>query len=129
MRVFLLTLWVGFGGFLGSIMRYWVSLGMYAALGERFPYGTLVVNLLGCYLVGLIGGLFIEWFIVGQEIRQFILIGILGGFTTFSSFTYEALQLFKERDFFLGGLYIGGHYFFCLLFVWLGNLTARAVSA
>jgi CrcB protein len=110
-------------------MRYWISTGMYAALGVKFPYGTLLINLLGCYLVGLLGSLFIESLVVGQDVRQFILIGILGGFTTFSTFTYEALQLFKERDFLLGGLYVGGHYFFCLLFVWLGNLTARAIAS
>lgn len=108
-------------------MRYWVSLGMYSVLGEKFPYGTLIVNLLGCYFVGLLGTLFAERLLVGQEMRQFILIGILGGFTTFSTFTYETLQLFKEKDFLLGSLYIGGHYFFCLFFVWLGNLTARAI--
>ncbi len=125
MRTFILTLWVGFGGFLGTVLRYWVSRGMYEVLGEKFPYGTLLVNLLGCYLVGLLGTLLIERFPLGQELRQFLLIGILGGFTTFSTFTYEALQLFKEKDFFLGSLYIGGHYFFCLLLVWLGNLTAK----
>ena len=127
MRVFILTLWVGFGGFLCTIMRYWISLGMYAALGETFPYGTLLVNFSGCYFVGLLGSLFVERLLVGQDVRQFILIGILGGFTTFSTFTYETLQLLKEKDFLLGGLYIGGHYFFCLLFVWLGSLTARAI--
>jgi CrcB protein len=108
-------------------MRYWVSLGMYSVLGEKFPYGTLLVNLLGCYLVGLLGTLFADKLLVGQDMRQFLLIGILGGFTTFSTFTYESLQLFKERDFLLGGLYIGGHYLFCLLFVWLGNLTAKSL--
>lgn len=124
-KAFLLTLWVGFGGFLGSIMRYWADFGMYSLLGERFPYGTLLVNIVGCYFIGLFGTLSAERALLNPSLRQFILIGIIGGFTTFSTFTYETLELFKERSFFMGSLNIGCHYFFCLLFVWLGSITSR----
>ncbi|HCN20322.1 MAG: hypothetical protein A3G17_03105 [Planctomycetes bacterium RIFCSPLOWO2_12_FULL_50_35] len=124
LKGFTLTMWVGFGGFLGSIMRYWVTYGMAKLLGVTFPYGTLLVNLIGCYLIGLLGTIATQRIFLTPPLRQqFLFIGILGGFTTFSSFSYEALELFKERSFLLGSIYIGGHYFFCLLFVWLGYIT------
>ncbi|MFQ5861618.1 MAG: fluoride efflux transporter CrcB [Candidatus Brocadiales bacterium] len=123
LKGFTLTLWVGFGGFLGSIMRYWLAHGMQKLLGTTFPYGTLLENLIGCYLIGLFGTMAGERIFLNQSLRQFLFIGILGGFTTFSSFSYEALELFKERSFLLGAIYIGGHYIFCLIFVWLGYVT------
>lgn len=123
LKGFTLTLWVGFGGFLGSIMRYWLTYGMQKLLGVTFPYGTLLENLMGCYLIGLFGTIAEERIFLNPSLRQFLFIGIFGGFTTFSSFSYEALELFKERSFLMGSLYIGGHYVFCLLFVWLGYIT------
>lgn len=123
LKGFTLTMWVGFGGFLGSIMRYWIAYGMAQLLGVAFPYGTLLENLVGCYLIGLLGTLAEKGMLLSPSLRQFLFIGILGGFTTFSSFSYEALELFKERSFLLGSIYIGGHYIFCLLFVWLGYIT------
>ncbi len=124
LKGFTLTMWVGFGGFLGSIMRYWITYGIQELLGVTFPYGTLLENLVGCYLIGLFGTVAEEGVFLSPSLRQFLFIGILGGFTTFSSFSYEALELFKERSFLPGSLYIGGHYIFCLLFVWLGYITA-----
>ncbi len=118
-----ITMWVGFGGFLGSIMRYWMSYGMLKLLGTTFPYGTLFVNILGCYLIGLFATMAGERVFLNPSLRQFLFIGILGGFTTFSTFGYETLELFKERSFLLGSLYIGGHYVSCLFFVWLGYIT------
>ena len=124
LKGFTLTMWVGFGGFLGSIMRYWIGYGMIELLGVRFPYGTLLVNLLGCYLIGLLATFAEQRLFLTPTLRQqFLFIGILGGFTTFSTFSYEALELFKERSYFLGALYIAGNYVFCLLFVWLGYIT------
>ncbi|MFQ5957428.1 MAG: fluoride efflux transporter CrcB [Candidatus Brocadiales bacterium] len=123
LKGFTLTMWVGFGGFLGSVMRYWLTYGTQKLLGVTFPYGTLVENLMGCYLIGLFGTIAEERIFLSPSLRQFLFIGILGGFTTFSSFSYEALELFKERSFLLGSLYIGGHYVFCLLFAWLGYIT------
>ncbi|HHT9118231.1 MAG TPA: fluoride efflux transporter FluC, partial [Candidatus Hypogeohydataceae bacterium YC38] len=77
-KAFFLTLWVGFGGFLGSIMRYWADFGMYSLLGERFPYGTLLVNIVGCYVIGFLGTLSAERALLNPSLRQFILIGIIG---------------------------------------------------
>ncbi len=123
LKGFTLTMWVGFGGFLGTITRYWMAYGMQKLLGVTFPYGTLLVNLLGCYLIGLLATVAAERVFLSPSLRQFLFIGILGGFTTFSTFSYEALELFKERSFLMGALYIGGHYIFCLVFVWLGYIT------
>ena len=87
LKGFTLTMWVGFGGFLGTVMRYWITYGMQKSLGVTFPYGTLLVNLVGCYLIGLLGTMAAERVFINPSLRQFLFIGILGGFTTFSSFT------------------------------------------
>ena len=128
LKGFTLTMWVGFGGFLGAIMRYWITYGTIKLLGFKFPYGTLLVNVIGCYLIGYLATLAEQRIFLTPALRQqFLFIGILGGFTTFSSFSYEALELFKERSFMLGALYITGNYVFCLLFVWLGYITVLKV--
>ncbi len=128
LKGFTLTMWVGFGGFLGAIMRYWITYGAIKLLGFKFPYGTLLVNVIGCYLIGYLATLAEQRIFLTPALRQqFLFIGILGGFTTFSSFSYEALELFKERSFMLGALYIAGNYVFCLLFVWLGYITVLKV--
>lgn len=90
----LLILFVGAGGFLGAIARYLVG-GWVQDFLQRpsFPYGTLTVNVVGCLLIGMLMGLVESRQLFGPEIRGFLLIGILGGFTTFSTFGYETFEL------------------------------------
>ena len=76
---------IGAGGFLGSVLRYWTSVNAYKVFGEKFPYGTFVVNALGCLLIGFIAEIFENRFLVSPEIRIFLMIGFLGGYTTFST--------------------------------------------
>ena len=91
-------LWIGLGSALGGMARYWCT-GMAAALiGETFPWGTLVVNVVGSLIIGFFatitgpdGRMF-----VGSEVRQFVMIGLLGGYTTFSSFSIQTLNLMNE---------------------------------
>jgi len=93
------TLLVGCGGFLGSIARYLVGGAVHRlASGPVFPYGTLVVNVTGCLAIGVLGAMAEARGILSPEARVFLLIGILGGFTTFSSFGYETIQLLRDGE-------------------------------
>jgi CrcB protein len=88
---------IGFGGFLGSVMRYLMSGAIQRwAGGIGFPLGTFAVNLVGCLLIGVLGGLAENRQVFGPELRMFLLIGVLGGFTTFSTFGYETFNLLRD---------------------------------
>jgi len=86
------------GGAFGAVSRYGVSLGVYGMFGRAFPYGTLFVNVAGSFLMGLLSILLIERFNLGPEWRAAILIGFLGSFTTFSTFSIETLNLLEQGD-------------------------------
>jgi CrcB protein len=93
------VLLVGTGGFLGSIGRYLVGGWVHSLVPfSTFPFGTLVVNALGCFAIGLLGGLADSRQLLGADLRLFLLIGVLGGFTTFSSFAYETLALTRDAE-------------------------------
>jgi CrcB protein len=118
-------LYIGIGGFIGSISRYLMQMMISARLPVSFPTGTLLVNLIGCLLIGLFFG-YIEhrhWF--SPQVRLFITIGFLGSFTTFSTFAFENIELLREGNYLNFSLYtlisvIGG-----LLMVWGGYALAR----
>jgi fluoride exporter len=117
---------IGAGGFVGTICRYLLSSGLKEIFPKHhLPYGTIGVNLLGCLVIGLIGGLaeIKHWF--SHEIRIFLLIGVLGGFTTFSSFSYETLSLFRSGHTFLGLVNSLGSVAAGLLAVWIGFRVSR----
>ena len=101
MRTALLNLvYVGVGGFLGSIGRYLLAGTVYRIFPNlNFPIGTAVVNILGCFLIGFIAGLVEVRNLLGPELRIFILIGLLGGFTTFSTFGFETFALLRDGAF------------------------------
>jgi len=81
------------GGALGALLRYWTSLAVHSRLGSGFPYGTLMVNVLGSLLMGFLYIWLIERIAAGATLRAFLLIGVLGAFTTFSTFSMETLNL------------------------------------
>lgn len=91
-------IWIAIGGAIGSVGRYAVARGVHTWLPATWPYGTLVVNVLGCALIGLLAGTADSRGAVGPTARAFLLIGVLGGFTTFSSFAYETLQLSRDAQ-------------------------------
>ena len=101
MRTALLNLvYVGAGGFLGSIGRYLLAGAVYQIFPRlNFPTGTAVVNILGCFLIGFISGLAEVRNLLSPEMRIFILIGLLGGFTTFSTFGFETVALLRDGSF------------------------------
>ncbi|HMK39455.1 MAG TPA: fluoride efflux transporter CrcB [Bacteroidota bacterium] len=115
------------GGGLGAVARYLLQGVVYRITGAAFPYGTLVVNVLGCLLIGLLMSSMEERFLASPSLRIFLTIGILGGFTTFSSFSYESMALIREGDFLSGGLNIVASVVTCLGATWLGLGLGRYV--
>lgn len=92
------------GAGIGGMIRYWGSSFVYKFLPPTFPYGTLFVNLLGSFLIGLIMYYFDANKLINQETRIFLTVGICGGLTTFSTFAYETINFLKQREYFYAGL-------------------------
>ncbi len=116
---------IGTGGFIGSILRYLLS-GYAQQLSKsiQFPFGTLAVNLVGCALVGFIAELADQRGVLSGETRAFLIVGLLGGFTTFSAFGNETMNLLRDGELWLACGNIVGHTFLGLVAVWLGYSTA-----
>ncbi|WNM58338.1 fluoride efflux transporter CrcB [Candidatus Nitrospira allomarina] len=119
-------LWVGLGGFLGSVGRFVIS-GFFNRLSPAlaFPIGTLAVNILGCFLIGLLHGWAESRNILGTDTRIFLFIGVLGGFTTYSTFGFESLALLKDGAMLKASANIIIHVFVGLAAVWLGDTLGR----
>jgi fluoride exporter len=123
MRVILL---VALGSALGGVARYWLSGLVATRVGEVFPWGTLIVNVLGCGIIGLLAGLHdVARVPLSADARAFLMIGILGGFTTFSSFSLQTLQRLQEGDWLRAGLNVLLSVVLCLAAVALGYWLAR----
>ncbi len=123
-------LWVALGSALGGMARYWMSEVVAVAIGETFPWGTLVINIIGSLIIGF----FATYtgpdgrILIPSDIRIFVMVGICGGFTTFSSFSLQTLNLARSGDFMRAGMNVILSVALCLLFVWLGHLAASALN-
>ncbi|GMR06464.1 MAG: fluoride efflux transporter CrcB [Gammaproteobacteria bacterium] len=115
------------GGAVGAVMRYGMSNAVYAVLGRSFPYGTLAVNVLGSLLMGFLFVLLIERSTFDVLWRSAILIGGLGAFTTFSTFSIETLNLIEDGAVTLALLNILLSVALCIVAVWLGVAVARQI--
>lgn len=89
-------LFVAMGGAVGAVLRYGISSGIYSWFGRSFPYGTLAVNVLGSFAIGLLSILLIEKFEIPHEIRLGLVVGVLGALTTFSTFSWDTLDLMQQ---------------------------------
>ena len=118
-------LFIACGGAIGAVLRYGASLGVYSLLGRGFPYGTLFVNVTGSLLMGLLSIMMLERFNVGPEWRAAILVGLLGSFTTFSTFSMETLNLLEQGDMMRAMMNIAFSVVVCLAAVWLGVSLGR----
>jgi fluoride exporter len=118
---------IAVGGALGSLARYGMSNGVYALLGRGFPWGTLAVNVLGSFLMGLLFVLFLERLTLAPEWRAAVLIGFLGAFTTFSTFSIETLNLLEEGAILGAFLNMVMSVWLCVLFCWAGVILGRSL--
>ena len=115
------------GGAVGAVLRYWVSSGTHALLGRGFPYGTLVVNVLGSFAIGFLFVLFLERMTLSGEWRAGILVGVLGAFTTFSTFSIETLNLLEDGAHLKASLNVVLSVALCLAGAWFGLLLGRTL--
>jgi fluoride exporter len=123
-------LWVAFGGALGSVARYACSTGAARWLGAGFPYGTLLVNITGSFAIGLLAALVTADGrpLLGGDAKAFMLIGVLGGFTTFSSFSLETLELVRAGALGAAASNVALSVALCLCGVWLGVASAGVLE-
>ncbi|CAG0937826.1 partial Putative fluoride ion transporter CrcB, partial [Candidatus Brocadiaceae bacterium] len=119
---------IALGGAFGAVTRFLVSSGIYQWLGRDFPYGTLVVNIVGSFLMGLLTeALILQRISIGIEYRAAILVGFIGALTTFSTFSLETFYLLEQGNINKALLNIGGSVVACLLAVWLGLVFAKGL--
>jgi len=115
------------GGALGSVLRYAMSSWVAMLTGRGFPYGTLAVNVAGCLAMGFLFVLFVDRLSDSAIWRAGLLIGVLGGFTTFSSFSIETFNLIEQGDILKALANVMASVMLCLLATWIGAVIARAL--
>jgi CrcB protein len=119
---------VAIGGGLGAVSRYLASNWMASRFGADFPFGTLLVNIIGCFIIGLFMAMTIDRLNISPYWRLFITVGFLGGLTTFSSFSYETLHLLQEADVMRAFYNVGLNLFGGFFATWLGFGFARLIG-
>lgn len=127
MKMLRTILLVGTGGFIGSVMRYLVQVFVERDMSSTFPYGTLVANIVGSFVIGIVFALAGKGNLMSAEWRMFLAVGICGGFTTFSSFAYNNFTMLKENAFGPFFLNVFGSLFLGILAVYLGVLLVRVI--
>ncbi len=122
--------WIAIGSALGGVARYWCSGVAARTIGETFPWGTLIVNVVGSFIIGFFatltgpdGRVF-----ASSAARQFVMIGFCGGYTTFSSFSIQTLNLVQDGEWLQAGGNIVGSVVLCLIAVWAGYVAAVAIN-
>jgi CrcB protein len=123
-------LWIALGGALGSIARFGCSSLAARLVGEAFPWGTLVVNVVGSFVIGFFAALTGPdgRLLAAPDARQFVMVGVCGGFTTFSSFSLQTLNLMRDGDVLRAGGNVVGSVVLCMIAVWLGYLAATTLN-
>ena len=123
-------LWIAVGGALGSMARYGCSSLVARLVGETFPWGTLIINIVGSLVIGFFATLTGPdgRLLVAPDAKMFVTIGICGGFTTFSSFSLQTLNLVRDGDMVGAGANVLASVIACLLAVWLGHMGAAALN-
>jgi CrcB protein len=122
------ALLVGVGGMIGSVLRYWVA-AAFQTTTAAFPLGTLVVNVVGCFAIGAFWAIFESRHWISLEVRLFVTVGILGGFTTFSAFGWDTFALLRKGDYLLAIANVGGNLILGTAAVIAGWAALRAIAA
>jgi fluoride exporter len=122
---------IALGGALGTTARYWLSGIVAHSIGETFPWGTLIINVTGSFVIGFFGALTGPdgRIFVGSTARQFVMTGMCGGYTTFSSFSLQTLNLMNDGEWFRAGANICFSVLLCMIAVWAGVLLAGSLNA
>jgi CrcB protein len=127
----MIYLWIAIGGALGSVARFWCSGVAARLIGETFPWGTVIVNVIGSFIIGFAatsmgpdGRMFI-----GTTARQFVMAGFCGGYTTFSSFSLQTLNLLQDGEWLYALANVGLSVILCFIAVWAGHLLAISLHA
>ena len=122
--------WIAVGGALGSVGRYWFSGFIAERFGETFPWGTILVNVSGSFVIGFFATLTAPdgRLLVGSTARQFVMVGICGGYTTFSSFSLQTLNLVRDGEWLRAGGNVVLSVVLCLVAVWIGHVLAASVN-
>jgi len=123
-------LWIALGSALGGVARYWSSGFVAVHFGETFPVGTLVVNVVGSFVIGFVATLTAPdgRLLVSTEMRQFFMLGLCGGYTTFSSFSIQTLEMLRDGEWFRAGAYSVLSVLLCVVGVWLGHVAAAVFN-
>lgn len=119
---------VGIGGFVGSVLRFWVATYIGQRMGTRFPYGTFLINVTGSFLVGFVMTVLTEKAYLSPNWRYLIPIGFIGGYTTFSTFEYETLRAIQDGQLTVGMLNVILSVLIGFLMVWMGVMAGKAVA-
>ncbi len=117
------------GGAIGSVLRHYAGRAALTMLGSGFPYGTLFVNVFGSLVMGVLVGLFANTMNPSQEMRAFLTVGLLGGFTTFSSFSLDVVTLYERGEFLFAALYVILSLVLSLAGIFAGLFLTRSFAA
>ena len=122
------VLFIGLAGLVGTLCRYWLSGVLARRYGETFPAGTLAVNVAGCFFIGFLFYMLQERYLVGQTARTVVLVGFLGGFTTFSSYGLQTFTLLRDGEFAYAAANVVASNLLGLLLVWGGYALAKLLG-
>ncbi len=119
---------VGIGAAIGGTLRYWISNAIFKIFSENFPYGTLIVNVAGSFILGFLMFYFNDRELLSPQLRLFLTVGFCGGFTTFSTFSFETMNLFRETQYLLGSMNILLNLLLCLIGVIFAYLVTKLIG-
>jgi fluoride exporter len=122
--------WIAIGSAIGGVARYWCSGVAARLIGETFPWGTLIVNVVGSFIIGFFATLTAPdgRVFASSTTRQFVMVGLCGGYTTFSSFSLQTLNLMNDGEWLQVGANISASVVLCLLAVWIGHVLAMSLN-
>ena len=113
------------GGGIGAAIRYWMYGAVQRWTGSTFPYGTFTVNALGCLVIGVLMASMEERFLINPSLRLFLTVGILGGFTTFSTFSYETVAMLHDAEYFYAAINICMTFITCIATTYIGTVVGK----